>query len=179
MALFLKAEIIRKHAGHHSAYCIGKHQRRKLAAGQDIISDRNFLINILIYQTLIHSLIVAAEYGERIIFRIAADSSLIECIPLGRHIDKIRTSAERAADILKAQGDRLSHHQHTHSAPVGRIVHSFMLVKCKIPQLVAHYLYCSLFPCPADYAFAHDSLTHFRKKGNYINPHHRTTRLLF
>ena len=49
----------------------------------------------------------------------------------------MRTGCGAAAYILKAESYGLRHHQHTHSSAVGGVVNSFVLVKGKIPELMA------------------------------------------
>src|SRR6185369_10690773 len=64
---------------------IDHHHRRQLAAGGDVIADRDLAIDVLLHEALVDALVTARDDDEPLFFRELAHEVLAEPLALGRH----------------------------------------------------------------------------------------------
>ncbi len=90
---------------------------------------------------------------------------------LRRHINHVGLFAQILTEGFITIVNGLCLHNHTRAAAVGCIVHPAVLIKGILADIAAIDFNKSLFPCPAEYAFAYNGFAHLGKEGHNINPH--------
>ena len=173
VALYAVSIAVREHPVLKPCYRIGKYKRRELSTRQHIVTDRYFLGAKFVKYTLIHTLIMSAEYYEIILGGKLLYYALRQYFALRRHIDYAR---RRAAFLLYCSYTvvyRLCLHNHTRAAAVCLVIDTVVLISGIVTDIVTMYIYMTCFSSSADYAFRQVRFAHIGKEGSYINPYHR------
>ena len=171
MALLFKAQVFRQNARHHPCNGIHQHQRRQLAAGEDIVPDGDLLVHDLVQDALVYTFIMPAKHENMRHHGQFQRALLFQHLFLGGHIDHIGLCADIPADRLIAAVDGVCLHDHASAAAVRHIIHTAVLVQGIVPDIPAADRDMPGFSGSADDALGQHRLTHFRKQGSDLNLH--------
>ena len=173
MALYAVGIAVGKHSVLKSCYRIGQYKRRKLAAGQNVISYRNLLRIQLIKHSLVNAFIMSAKYYKAVLCGKLFYNILRQHSALRRHIYHTGRSIRLLLYCGYAVIYRLCLHNHTRAASVCLVIDTVVLVSGIVTDIVTMYIYMTCFSSSADYAFRQVRFAHIGKEGSYINPYHR------
>ena len=93
MAFLCETHIIRQHAGNHAAYCICDRHRRYFAAGEDKITDGDFLIHAFVDKSLVDALIMSTDNDNMLTGNKLPRLALAERRALRTHQDSVNMFA--------------------------------------------------------------------------------------
>ena len=178
MALFRKTFVAGEHARNHARNRVRNNQRRQFAAREHIIADRNLLRLQFFYNTLVHTLIMAAQQRNIIQLCKFFHTLLGKRFALGRKIDQMRPCPCFFAQIHIAVVNGLRLHDHPHAAAVRRIIHPAVLILRVIPDIRAFDLHFARFARSADNACPKIGAAHIRKQRHNINSHQKALSLV-
>ena len=175
MALLLVAFRAGKHARAQAAHAVRHHQRRKLAAREHVISNRDFFVRQRLNDALVDALVMAAHQQEAVLLGKLLALFLCKRRARSRHENNVGPRMARflhlADDIHTAVVNGLRLHHHTRPASVGVVVHLLLPVRRVVPDLMAGKLDVPALARTADDAFTQNALTHLGKQRGDINPH--------
>ena len=175
VAFFLKAHVLRQHAGDHAGDAVDQHERGQLAAGEHIVADRDLLVHKRVEHPLVHPFIMPAQHTKIRLFGQLLRFLLGQHRALRRHIHKIRPLPRLLAHRAKAVGDRLGVHHHAAPAAIRIVVGLFLLVERVVADLVTMHLDHAFILRPPENAFAEHPLAHLGEQRHHVNPHRQTT----
>ena len=117
--------VIPEHTGNQPDDGVGQHQGAQHAVGQDIVTDRDLVIDEVVGHALVDALIVAAEEDEMLRLGILPGDGLPELPSLGREEDHLGPGT---AEFGECRRDRLDLHDHAGASAVGCVVHRAVAV---------------------------------------------------
>ena len=175
MAFLLVAAFIREHARAKPRHTVDQHERAKLAAGQHIIADGNFLVDNLVEHTLIDALIMSAHDVQMLHQRKLPRALLRQRPALRRHVDHMRpVAAARFACRLPGAVHRVGLHQHPLARSIGRVVDIAVAVHGIIADMKAPDVKIPGLARTADDTLRQHRLAHRREQRRQIDLNHRT-----
>ena len=160
--------IIAENAGNEPDDRVRDDQRRKDAAGQNIVPDGNFIVHQMVGHALVHPLVMPAKKNE---------------VPLSREFrrDFVRKPPSlrgeenhpciRPAEIRERPVDGLDLHDHPGASPIWRVVRAPVPVGrpvAKVPRLELHE---PLFLRPLEDALTHHGTADLGKDGEDLDFH--------
>ena len=169
VALVLEAGLLGQNTGDHAADGIGDGHSSQLAAGENKISQGEFLVHIGVDKALIHPFIVAADQDEPLPGQQLPGLVLVKDRARGAEEDGVDVFS--AGDVVHAAGQGLALHDHSLTAAIGIIVGAAALVGGIVPDVVAADVQETGFPSPADDAGREGGIHHLREKGEDVNSH--------
>ena len=102
VALVLKALRVGKHPRNHAAHRIRHRHGGNLPAGEDEVTQRNFLVHALVNKPLVNALVMAADQNQIVQLAQANGVRLTEGMPAGGQIDGMHLSPGLVAHRLPA-----------------------------------------------------------------------------
>ena len=111
--------IITEDARDESHDRIGKHKRPKHSIGQDVVADRDLIVDQVVSHSLIDSLVMAAEQNQMPSLGVLPHNRLRKPPPLWGEEDH---SALRSPQFGQSFGNRFDLHDHAWASPIGGII---------------------------------------------------------
>ena len=102
MAFRRECLLVGQHARHHAADRIRDRHGRDLAAGEDEVTQRNFLIHALVNKPLVNALVMAADQNQIVQLAQANGIRLFESMSAGGQIDGMHRPTGLVAHRLPA-----------------------------------------------------------------------------
>ena len=182
IALFLVALLLRQNAGLEAEDAVGHHEAGQLAAGEDIVADRDLFVRKRFNDALVDALIVAADQRQVIVLGQPAGVLLGVTLTARRQEHDMRGRASLFRHLFldgaQAVGDGLGIEHHAAAAAIGVVVGLLLLVEGVIPDLMAVGLDVAAPGCAADDAGVQHLLAHLREKGHDVHTHSHRSLLL-
>ena len=111
--------LVAEHAGQQSHHGIRDNQRGQRAIGQNVIAERNFLVDQVLGHPLVDPLVVPGDHDEMLFPGQTLGRGLVEAPALrGKENDP----RGRLTEFLQRHGDWLDLEHHAGAATVGRFV---------------------------------------------------------
>ena len=161
--------LVRQNARHHAAYCVRNCHRGDLSAGQHKVTDGNLLVHALVDKPLVNALIMAADQNKVLLCEQLTRFLLVKRLSLCREEHRVHMLA--GTQRLMAQIQRLSQHDLSASAAIGRVIRLVVLVERIIADVGCLDLDNTLVLCASDDAFAHNRVDHLRKQRHNVDFH--------
>ena len=172
VALVGEADLVCQYTGDHAADGVRHRHRRKLAAGQHKIAERDLLVDAGIDKPLVDALVVAAGQNKMII---VADELarlfLRKPLTLCAHQDGVDMLSAR--DRLMTAIERIGLHDHALAAAVGGVIHTVVLVGGVVADVDRIDAHQTGGLRASDDALRHHAVDQFGKQRENINCHHR------
>ena len=130
--------VVSQDSGNQAHDGVGQHQRPQDAVGQDVVADRDLVVDKVIGHALVDTLVMPAEEDEMLRLGILADDRLLERPSLRGEEDHLGL---RAAEFGQRLGDRFDLHHHAGAAAVGGVVDRAMAVMGPAPEVDSFQLH--------------------------------------
>ena len=173
MGLLHEALLVRQDAGDHAADGVADGHGRDLAAGEDEVAHRNFLVHALVDEALVDALIVAADQDDVVPLLLQfPGNGLVEGPAAGRHENGVGVGiAGDLPDMVPAAVEGVRLHDGAPAAAVGVIVHLHLLIGGIVPDLVGLDGEEAPLLGPAQDADVQHGVHRLREEGHDIKSH--------
>ena len=171
VAFLFKALRVRQNPRHHPAHRVGDGHGGDFPAGEDKISQGDFLVHAFVDKPLVNALVVAADQNQVIQLAQPDSVCLAEGMATGRQVNGVHRSPGLVAHRLPAAIKGICRHDGSPTAAVGIIVHLILLVCRVVPNLVGiDGNIAPLLGATQDALGQHISQS-LRKQGQDVNSH--------
>ncbi len=157
-------------AGDEARDRIDHHHGGQLASGQNVIPDRELLVDECLAEAVVHPLVASAHQDEPRQACQLGGHRLGEHAALGRHQDRARPGRLRARGPDGSR-QRLGLHHHAASAAVGPVVGDMVLVGGEVPDVDGRRRNDLLLDGPANDAVRPEQVEHLRKNRQHRDLH--------
>ena len=157
--------------GQQPRHCIDQHHGRQLTAGQDIIADRPFFIDVLFDEALVDAFVAPGDEDQRFLFGQFAYARLRQLAALRRKVDHLRLPAPGGLPGIRQRAlQRLDLHHHARATAEGPVVHRLVAVLGVVPWIPAGQREQPLLYRTAGDAIVTDRAEHLRKDADDAHP---------
>ena len=164
-----------QHTRQQPEHGIHQHHGRQLAAGQDIVANGDFFIDLTLDQPLIHPFVAPGQQDQARALRQFAHAGVAQWAALRRQVDTMAVGhAGLSLTLTRGNNRRFQRfrpHHHAGTAAIRAIVHGAVIVVGEIPGVMGMQRPDALLQRASGDAAGGQRAEHLREQGDDVDLH--------